>query len=266
MISAGTILKLRRQEKNLSISEVSAELKISVDTIKKIENDEKIDKTYLVYHIGHLRAYSKFLYLEPSEIILKFKNQTFQMNEKAIKEIARPKIYPKYRFQNYIPLGILIFVLSSSYFLFINDNIKKTEYALIPDLPEIYIPVIEKASLDDTKKNSEDLKTSKFFKENFDNSSAIASNSNDLIQTSDTVTLRLLNPTWLQLRDKSDNIIISKLMNEGEEFTYDLDLSYSVTAGNAGNILVIVNKEVRGKIGNFGEVVDSIILDYSFNN
>ena len=32
------------------------------------------------------------------------------------------------------------------------------------------------------------------------------------------------------------------------------------------NILVIVNKEVRGKIGNFGEVVDSIILDYSFNN
>ena len=55
-------------------------------------------------------------------------------------------------------------------------------------------------------------------------------------------------------------------MNEGEEFTYDLDLSYSVTAGNAGNILVIVNKEVRGKIGNFGEVVDSIILDYSFKN
>ena len=37
-----------------------------------------------------------------------------------------------------------------------------------------------------------------------------------------------------------------------------------VTAGNAGNILVIINNEVRGKIGKFGEVVDSITLDYNF--
>ena len=75
-----------------------------------------------------------------------------------------------------------------------------------------------------------------------------------------------MKPTWLQLRDKSENIIISKLMNEDEEYTYNLELNYTITSGNAGNILVIINDEVRGKVGNFGEVVDSLILDYSFNN
>ena len=55
-------------------------------------------------------------------------------------------------------------------------------------------------------------------------------------------------------------------MNEDEEYTYNLELNYTITSGNAGNILVIINDEVRGKVGNFGEVVDSLILDYSFNN
>ena len=55
-------------------------------------------------------------------------------------------------------------------------------------------------------------------------------------------------------------------MDKGEEFSYDMNLKYNITAGNAGNILVIVNKEVRGKIGDYGEVLDSFILDNSFKN
>ena len=66
------------------------------------------------------------------------------------------------------------------------------------------------------------------------------------------VICKLVNPTWLQLRDKSNNIIISKLMDKDEEFSYDLILNYRITAGNAGNILVIINSDVRGKIGKYG--------------
>ena len=75
-----------------------------------------------------------------------------------------------------------------------------------------------------------------------------------------------MNPTWIQLRDKNDNIVFSKLMDKDEEYTYEIDLEYSITVGNAGNILVIINDEVRGKIGKYGEVLDSITLDNNFFN
>ena len=39
-------------------------------------------------------------------------------------------------------------------------------------------------------------------------------------------------------------------MEKNEEYSYKIDLHYNITAGNAGNILVLVNDQVRGKIGN----------------
>ena len=37
----------------------------------------------------------------------------------------------------------------------------------------------------------------------------------------------------------NDNIILSKLMEKDEEYTYEIEFKYTITAGNAGNILVI---------------------------
>ncbi len=45
-----------------------------------------------------------------------------------------------------------------------------------------------------------------------------------------------------------------------------LSLNYRITAGIAGNILVIINSDVRGKIGKYGDVVDSLIIESDFNN
>ena len=94
----------------------------------------------------------------------------------------------------------------------------------------------------------------------------IASNKINEENNLDTITLRLLNPTWLQIRDNSNNIILSKLMDKGEEFNYNMSLQYNITVGNAGNILLIINQDVVGKIGKFGEVIDSLIIDNSFKN
>ena len=59
---------------------------------------------------------------------------------------------------------------------------------------------------------------------------------------------------------------ISKLMKKNDEYTYDSNLNYSITAGNAGNILVIIDQNVRGKIGKYGEIIDSYVLDKNFTN
>ena len=150
--------------------------------------------------------------------------------------------------------------------LFVKDDENSLEYAIIPDLPERYIPVIEEASLNDLNENLVIEEEFPKIKESFSFTSANASNKNERANKDIKITLKILNTTWLQLRDESNNIIISQLMNKGEEYTYNMSSGYQITAGNGGNIVVVLDSIVRGKIGKYGEVVDSKVLDYNFNN
>ena len=122
-------------------------------------------------------------------------------------------------------------------------------------------PIVEKANTFNNLSQSNDINESDLI----NNSSVLASIEFDEGVTS-VVTLKMLNPTWLQLRDESNNILLSKLMDKDEEFSYDLKLKYNITAGNAGNILVLIDGDVRGKIGKYGDIIDSFVLYKDFTN
>jgi len=77
--------------------------------------------------------------------------------------------------------------------------------------------------------------------------------------------VKFIDSTWIQLRDEKDNIIFSKLMNQNEEYSYNLSKNFNLTAGNAGNIVVSIDGVVKGKVGKLGEVVESLIIDSNFN-
>ena len=136
------------------------------------------------------------------------------------------------------------------------------KFALVPDIPESLEPVVEKANtFNNNLSQSNDIKKSDLI----NNSSSIASIEFDENVTT-VATLKMLNPTWLQLRDEENNIVLSKLMDKDEEFSYELKLNYNITAGNAGNILVLIDDEVRGKIGKYGDILDSFVLYKDFTN
>ena len=266
----GDILKKTRKGKKLSLSSVSEELKISEETLSNLENNylqKNIDKVYI---IGHLRSYSSFLNLNHNEIIELYKLQHFPIEKKNI-EIEKPKFEYKIFYSNkLISLSLILLIFGSFYFLFIEVEKKPREYAIIPDLPENYIAVVEEANLNDLVNNKNTLLSSK---KNYaeiestpNSSSAIASIPDNEFQKSSIVTLKFLDDTWVQLRDKNDEIILSQLMNEGDEYSYNIFNNYSITSGNAGHILVVINEKVKGKIGKKGQVVDSLVINKNFNN
>jgi len=55
-------------------------------------------------------------------------------------------------------------------------------------------------------------------------------------------------------------------MNKNDEYSYDMYSNYSITSGNAGHILVLINQKVRGKVGKKGQVIDSLVISKDFNN
>ena len=152
-------------------------------------------------------------------------------------------------------------IFTSFYFLFIDQTDNEVNFALVPDIPESLEPIVEKAYTFDNLSQSSDTEKSDLK----NNSSVIAS-----VEFEEDVTvvatLKMLNPTWLQLRDESNNIVLSKLMEKDEEFSYELKLNYNITAGNAGNILVLIDGDVRGKIGKYGDIIDSFVLYKDFTN
>ena len=273
MDSIGQKLKKTRLIKNLKISNVSKELRISEEILNNFESDylqKDIDPVFL---IGHLRSYCSFLELDENEIVKQFKDAHINV-EKSNLEIKRPVDEKNFLFTNkLISFALIITIFSSFYFLFIQVNKSKREYALIPDLPENYIAIIEKANLDSSIKDN--LKDNIIVKKENENivkienspnlSSSIASTSINENYKS-IVTLKFLDDTWLQLRDVNDEIVLSQLMNKNDEYLYDIDLKYSITSGNAGHIMVLIDQSVRGKIGKKGQVVDSLVLNKDFSN
>ena len=273
MDSVGQKLKKTRIIKNIRISDVSKELRISEEILNNFETDylqKDIDPVFL---IGHLRSYCSFLELDQTEIVEKFKDEHITTATLNL-EIKRPVDEKNFLFSNkLISFVLIITIFSSFYFLFIEVDKTKREYALIPDLPENYIATIEKANLvSSIEENTEDNLIVKKENENLakientpNSSSAIASAAKNENYTS-IITLKFLDDTWLQLRDVNDEIVLSQLMNKNDEYSYDVDLKYSITSGNAGHIMVLIDQSVRGKIGKKGQVVDSLVLNKDFSN
>ena len=266
----GDILKKTREGKKISISNVSKELRISEETLSNLENNylpKDIDRVFI---IGHLRSYCSLLNLNHDEIIELYKLQHFPLEKKNI-EIEKPKFEYNFLYSNkLISLSLILLIFGSFYFLFIEVEKPTKEYAIIPDFPENYIAVVEEATLNDLVNNQDPLfspeKNFAEFESTSNSSSAIASIADNEFQKPSIVTLKFLDDTWVQLRDENDEIILSQLMNEGDEYSYSIFNNYSITSGNAGHILVMIDQKVKGKIGKKGQVVDSLVINKSFNN
>ena len=266
MDTVGKILKKRREEKNISLSNISNELNISIEILVKIENDQILKSADIIYYIGHIRAYAKFIDLNGNDIISLFKKQISYSNNIKKLEISEPLFKNSiFKTQHFFSIFFIFVIFGSFYFLFINDSKQQRDYALVPDLPESLVPIIEKQDMNSFKLSKENFNEEKSIKDNIlSPSSAVASQKSN--KENITITLKLLNPTWIQIRDDLDKIIFSKLMEKDEEFSYSNTLNYSITAGNAGNILIIMNGEVLGKAGKYGEVIDTLVIQKDIIN
>ena len=277
----GEHLKNVRNKKNFKLSYISKELNISSEILRLIEDDNFPNYIDSVYLIGHIKSYAKFLDLNEKEIIENFKIQTSYNKNDNIRKITKP-IKSDFLFS--IPRSLAVFsiivVASCFYFIFFNQNNFNRNFAITPDIPENLVANIELEEMNiillqnkkNIQKNNNNIKESLLKVdpnkeiEKISSSSVIASTSDKNFTFKDKViTLKFIDSTWIQLRDNQDNIIFSKLMDQDEEYTYNLSKNFNLTAGNAGNIIVSIDGVVKGKVGKLGEVIESLIIDSNFN-
>ena len=283
METVGESFKRARKSQKIDLNTVSQDLKISESLLGDIENNQFPSYINVTFLIGHIRSYAKYLNLDEKLLIENFKIQISFDGNNLNNEIRKPNT-PVIQFSFFKALSFvsIIIISSSFYFLFIPSNDLQPEYAMTPNIPENLESTLEeiemklslekKLIVDALDNTSQIIADSSQIIEDKDalisSTSAIASLpiSNDKNLADKIVTLKFLNPTWVQLRDSKNNVIISKLMSKKDEFSFKISENLNLTTGNAGNIIILVDGVVKGKVGKIGEVIDSLIIDNRFYN
>lgn len=283
METVGESFKRARKSQKIDLNTVSQDLKISESLLGDIENNQFPSYINVTFLIGHIRSYAKYLNLDEKLLIENFKIQISFDGNNLNNEMHKPNT-PVIQFSFFKALSFvsIIAISSSFYFLFIPSNDLQPEYAMTPNIPENLESTLEeiemklslekKLIVDALDNTSQIIADSSQIIENKDalisSTSAIASLpiSNDKNLADKIVTLKFLNPTWVQLRDSKNNVIISKLMSKKDEFSFKISENLNLTTGNAGNIIILVDGVVKGKVGKIGEVIDSLIIDNRFYN
>jgi cytoskeleton protein RodZ len=139
--SLGQILKEKRQNLKMEISEISTYLKIKSYDIEALENDDINAVTKHLYVLGLIRSYARFLKIDPREIEEKIKilpvksntdNKTHQLINLGESTIITPS---RDSFFNFLLISILLFlVLLSIYNSIENHGASITNEGLIHEL------------------------------------------------------------------------------------------------------------------------------------
>ena len=287
MVFIGEYLKNTRIQKKITTNQVCKNLNISKYLVKQIEED-KFNKDFNnAYLTGHIRTYAKFLDLDDDEVVRKFKIQIQTETKNISNTIPKPiQTNHIFNFSKSISFISIIFISFGFYFFFIRTSEIQQNYSITPEISEDLNADLElmqmESDIQDLKKQNiknDNYKDKKFVNlHNIDDldikkisqSSAIASlpleNEINEIINEDKITLKFLESTWIQIRDKNDAILVSRLMQSTDEFTYLSKENYKITTGNAGNIIVLINGKPKGKIGKQGDVIESFVINSNFNN
>ena len=289
MESVGKILKEVREEKKMSLSAVSKSLHISILFLELIENDDYSKMPGEAYTIGYIRSYSNLLNLDAGEIVKLYKDQVLTF--KKVKPIKIQKPFQTFDFFVSYKLISFFSIVSLSlvfYFAFIYEKYNYPNFAITPDISENLQYEIEEIELEkalinliEEKKESLKIKSENLSldENNILNDNRYLLNKNNINtaiaalptamkeQSLDNlVTIKALDNTWIQLRNSNNEIIYSSLMILNEEYTYSINDNYKITTGNAGNLIISIDGNVKGKLGKKGEIIETLIITSDFFN
>ena len=141
----GEYIRKKRISKKISLDTVCNELKISKYIIHKIENDEFDQKINKIFYLGHLRSYANFLNLNTNEIIEQFKLQNSFEPVQILDQVPKPiNQNTFFKLNKFLSITSILVIFITFYILFIDVEKPNHDYAIIPDIPEVLEPIVEK--------------------------------------------------------------------------------------------------------------------------
>jgi transcriptional regulator with XRE-family HTH domain len=112
---AGEILKKRREELGLSITDVSSFLRIKAEYLSSIEEDQFDKLPLAVYTIGYIRSYAAHLHIDPEPILSVYSGHLSYPQPPAVLPVSTSK--KKVPFYQYLILLAVLLLVALTIFI-----------------------------------------------------------------------------------------------------------------------------------------------------
>jgi len=240
-------LKNQREQKGISLKDISEQTHISMKYLNDIENGN-LGNIPPVYDKLFFQSYVRYLKLENEEEIL----QEFRALRRSMKSVPKTTIrrivtQPEdpakahllrmlyFSIPAVILIGFLIFLLMNS------SSVESTRNSDVQELSVKQIALEQTMAADTLKAAADSLKAQ------------------DIQQPTVHITLKAVDRTWLRMiKDRRDTT--EYLLTAGKQISVTADSLVLLLVGNAGGIDFTVNGEHVGVLGNNEQVITNMVV------
>jgi transcriptional regulator with XRE-family HTH domain len=228
--SLGKYLKRERENRKISLKEVSKQIKVREPFLRAVEEDRRDLLPSVTYVKGFLSAYAKYLGLDPNEVILRYEAES--KGEPIIRPEALPEKRilwnPKYLWM----IGGVIIVGFIVLYLLLSPS--QQPVVPLPPKPEAKKPIPQAPPPPVSEKPSA------------------------LGEKGISLGVKAVERTWVAIQIDGQPVR-EATFQPGESFTYRAAKRIEVVVGNAGGLDMTFNERRLEKIGESGEVVTVIL-------
>ena len=228
----GARLKQQREAMGLSIDEVAKQTNIQPDYLRNIESLNVKALPSIGYVLGYVRTYAKALEMDGANAVADYKLDVEVPENLGMRD--EPHFVPQRNIR--LPRGFVPALMTVGFAVMLG-----TWYGV------------------QTETQATEQNAVEYSAEDIDSVAAP-------IMDESLVTLRAVAPSWLQVKDESGTVLVSRIFVTGETWQGPKDNSYSVSARDAGAIEVFYGEAEGGVLGARGEAIDNFALAHHFDN
>ena len=228
----GTRLRHKREALGLSIGEIAEMTHLRPDYLRNIEILNIADLPSIGYVLGFVRSYAKALGMDSNNAVADYKLDVAAPENLGMRD--EPHFVPKRKIQ--LPKGFVPALMTVGFAVMMGVwyGVQTETLAAGEDIPEYSAHDVQSVALPITDEKL--------------------------------VTLRAIAPSWVQVKDASGTVLVSRIFVKGETWQGPKDSGYRISVRDAGAIEVFYGDINRGVLGVRGQARDNIEIKQSLSD
>lgn len=256
-VEIGEALRRTRLYFGKTLADVEAALRIRASQLEAIEKGDMSALPGRVYAIGFVRTYAEYLDLDGGHVVGLFKAQYMDAPQKSFLSFYIPAS------ETQTPPMWLVILCVVSFFILLEILYNQftpshfAELQIIP-VPSDIVSHINKDIIPLTPEKVEpqiDLSVAA--------APAIENMANEEKQDQGII-LKVLGDSWVEIKNAENEIIVSDILKEGDEYFVPDFPGLSMSLGNAANVEILLNGRALKPLGGDGDVRRDIPLNTTF--
>lgn len=262
-IEVGEALRRTRVYYGRSLEDIEKALRIRACQIDAIERGDMQALPGRVYAIGFVRSYAEYLDLDGAKVVHLFKKQYMGSQGKSALSFPMPASETKTPTLWLVAVTLII----ATVFIYIWDSQNQPDRVLVeqikqlPDRIETHVNQEIKSSLIIPHESK-----SRVIEKGgeVDNLPAPVENMSGNNESQNGVILKILGDSWVEIKDADGNVLVSKVLEKGDEYFVPDSPGLSMSLGNSANVEILVDGRPLMPLGKEGDVRRDIPLNTSY--